>query len=115
MVLISNKPKTDDFPDHLVHFIDLSTPRPIVYTEDYDKIVQPHAMALNYVYYDIYTQMIEMTRDFRIIKVTIVISYLVTNIILKLYEKPVLSMFNNESTGFISKFIYFVDILTKLQ
>ena len=37
--------------------------RPIVYTEDYDKIVQPHAMALNYVYYDIYTQMIEMTRD----------------------------------------------------
>lgn len=63
VVLISNKPKTDDFPDHLVHFIDLSTPRPIVYTEDYDKIVQPHAMALNYVYYDIYTQMIEMTRD----------------------------------------------------
>ncbi len=43
--------------------IDLSTPRPIVYTEDYDKIVQPHAMALNYVYYDIYTHMIEMTRD----------------------------------------------------
>ncbi|MEZ1979624.1 DUF2529 family protein, partial [Staphylococcus aureus] len=63
VVLISNKPKTDDFPDHLVHFIDLSTPRPIVYTEDYDKIVQPHAIALNYVYYDIYTQMIEMTRD----------------------------------------------------
>ncbi|HDG6889506.1 TPA: DUF2529 family protein, partial [Staphylococcus aureus] len=29
----------------------------------YDKIVQPHAMALNYVYYDIYTHMIEMTRD----------------------------------------------------
>ncbi|MFW2688096.1 DUF2529 family protein, partial [Staphylococcus aureus] len=24
---------------------------------------QPHAIALNYVYYDIYTQMIEMTRD----------------------------------------------------
>ncbi|SHD51809.1 Protein of uncharacterised function (DUF2529) [Staphylococcus argenteus] len=63
IVLISNKPKTDDFPDYLVHFIDLSTPRPIVYTEDYDKIVQPHAMAFNYVHYDIYTQMIEMTRD----------------------------------------------------
>ncbi|MBE2134025.1 DUF2529 domain-containing protein [Staphylococcus argenteus] len=63
IVLISNKPKTDDFPDYLVHFIDLSTPRPIVYTEDYDKVVQPHAMAFNYVYYDIYTQMIEMTRD----------------------------------------------------
>ncbi|CAM4123042.1 DUF2529 domain-containing protein [Staphylococcus schweitzeri] len=63
IVVISNKPKTDDFPDYLVHFIDLSTPRPIVYTEDYDKIVQPHAIAFNYVYYDIYTQMIEMTRD----------------------------------------------------
>ncbi|MDU3104780.1 MAG: DUF2529 domain-containing protein, partial [Staphylococcus epidermidis] len=24
---------------------------------------QPHPMALNYIYYDIYTQMIEMTRD----------------------------------------------------
>ena len=33
------------------------------YTEDYDKIVQPHPMAFNYVYYEIYTQMIEMTRD----------------------------------------------------
>ncbi|CDR62083.1 DUF2529 family protein [Staphylococcus schweitzeri] len=63
IVVISNKPKTDDFPDYLIHFIDLSTPRPIVYTEDYDKIVQPHAIAFNYVYYDIYTQMIEMTRD----------------------------------------------------
>jgi hypothetical protein len=89
MVLISNKPKTDDFPDHLVHFIDLSTPRPIVYTEDschfnhlcinvivyiiqchrmwLDNLIVifsiDHAMALNYVYYDIYTQMIEMTRD----------------------------------------------------
>lgn len=63
IVVISNKPKTDDFPDYLVHFIDLSTPRPIVYTEDYDKIVQPHTIAFNYVYYDIYTQMIEMTRD----------------------------------------------------
>ncbi len=52
--------------------------------------------------------MIEIRKRLRIIKVTIVISYLVTNIILKLYEKPVLSMFNNENTGFISKFIYFV-------
>ncbi|MBO1199164.1 DUF2529 domain-containing protein [Staphylococcus simiae] len=63
VVLICNKPKSDNFPDHLVHFINLSTPRPIVYTEDYDKIVQPHAIALNYIYYDIYTQMFEMTRD----------------------------------------------------
>ena len=46
-----------------MHYVNLSTPRPIVYTEDYDKIVQPHPMAFNYVYYEIYTQMIEMTRD----------------------------------------------------
>ena len=54
LVLICNNPKRD---------VNLSTPRPIVYTEDYDKIIQPHPMALNYIYYDIYTQMIEMTRD----------------------------------------------------
>lgn len=62
-VLICNRPKSDDFPEHLMHFINLSNPRPIVYTEDYDKIVQPHPIAFNYIYYDIYTQMIEMTRD----------------------------------------------------
>lgn len=63
IVLVCNNPKRDDFPEHLLHYVNLSTPRPIVYTEDYDKIVQPHAMAFNYVYYDIYTQMVEMTRD----------------------------------------------------
>lgn len=63
IVLVSNRPKSDDFPEHLLHFINLSTPRPIVYTEDYDKIVQPHSMAFNYIYYDIYTQMVEMTQD----------------------------------------------------
>ena len=63
LVLICNNPKRDDFPNHLIHYVNLSTPRPIVYTEDYDKIIQPHPMALNYIYYDIYTQMIEMTRD----------------------------------------------------
>ncbi|MDU4602587.1 MAG: DUF2529 domain-containing protein, partial [Staphylococcus warneri] len=25
--------------------------------------VQPHPIAFNYIYYDIYTQMVEMTRD----------------------------------------------------
>ena len=62
-VLICNKPKQDDFPEHLMHYVNLSTPRPIVYTEDYDKIVQPHPMTFNYIYYAIYTQMVEMTRD----------------------------------------------------
>ncbi|EJG1257884.1 DUF2529 domain-containing protein [Staphylococcus pseudintermedius] len=63
VVVITNKPKEFELPDHLMHFINLSTPRPIVYTEDYDKVVQPHLMALNYVYYEIYTQMVEMMRD----------------------------------------------------
>ncbi|EIN4283819.1 DUF2529 family protein [Staphylococcus pseudintermedius] len=63
VVVITNKPKEVELTDHLMHFINLSTPRPIVYTEDYDKVVQPHLMALNYVYYEIYTQMVEMMRD----------------------------------------------------
>lgn len=63
VVVITNKPKDVALPDHLMHFINLSTPRPIVYTEDYDKVVQPHLIALNYVYYEIYTQMVEMMRD----------------------------------------------------
>ncbi|ARJ50291.1 DUF2529 family protein [Staphylococcus lutrae] len=63
VVVITNKPKSESLPDHLLHFIDLSTPRPIVYTEDYDKVVQPHLIALNYIYYEIYTQMVEMMRD----------------------------------------------------
>ncbi|UXR69157.1 DUF2529 domain-containing protein [Staphylococcus sp. IVB6246] len=63
VVVITNKPTSSEIPDHLVHFIDLSTPRPLVFTEDYDKVVVPHLMALNYIYYEIYTQMIEMIRD----------------------------------------------------
>ncbi|MCU5746590.1 DUF2529 domain-containing protein [Staphylococcus sp. SQ8-PEA] len=62
-VVVCNKPKDREFPDHLFHYINLSTPRPIVYTEDYDKVVSPHPIALNYVYYEIYTQMVEMIRD----------------------------------------------------
>ncbi|MGV3042872.1 DUF2529 family protein [Staphylococcus rostri] len=63
VVVITNKPTSVEIPDHLVHFIDLSTPRALVFTEDYDKVVVPHLIALNYVYYEIYTQMIEMIRD----------------------------------------------------
>ncbi|MCY1593120.1 DUF2529 family protein [Staphylococcus pettenkoferi] len=62
-VVICNKPKETEFPDHLFHFVNLSAPRPIVYTEDYDKVVTPHPIAFNYVYYEIYTQMVEMIRD----------------------------------------------------
>ncbi|UEX90671.1 DUF2529 family protein [Staphylococcus ratti] len=63
VVLITNPSKAYDIPDHLIHFINLSTPRAIVMTEDYDKVVTPHNIAMNYIYYDIYTQMVEMTRD----------------------------------------------------
>ncbi|QLK86528.1 DUF2529 family protein [Staphylococcus sp. 17KM0847] len=63
VVMITNKPKSIEIPDHLIHFVDLSTPRPLVFTEDYDKVVIPHMMALNYIYYEIYTQMVEMIRD----------------------------------------------------
>lgn len=63
VVLICNRPKDVKIPEQFIHFINLATPRPIVYTEDYDKVVQPHTMAFNYIYYEIYTQMVEMTRD----------------------------------------------------
>ena len=63
VVLITNPSKAYTIPEHLIHFINLSTPRAIVMTEDYDKVVVPHNIALNYIYYDIYTQMIEMIRD----------------------------------------------------
>lgn len=65
-VLITNKPKETDFPDHLFHFVNLNTSRPIIYTEDYDKIITPHTMSFNYIYYEIYTQMIEMSRDLKL-------------------------------------------------
>lgn len=63
IVVITNKPKSTTLPDHLIHFIDLSTPRPIVYTEDFEKVVTPHAIAFHYIYYEIYTQMVEMIKD----------------------------------------------------
>ncbi|AVP35497.1 DUF2529 family protein [Staphylococcus felis] len=63
VVVITNKSKDTTLPDHLVHFVDLSTPRPIVYTEDFDKVVTPHIISMGYIYYEIYTQMVEMITD----------------------------------------------------
>ncbi|MGT0202688.1 DUF2529 family protein [Staphylococcus aureus] len=54
--------QTDDSPT-TTFYPSILTPRPIVDTEDYDKIVELYVMVSNYVYDDIYTQMIEMTRD----------------------------------------------------
>ncbi|WP_105996086.1 DUF2529 family protein [Staphylococcus agnetis] len=66
VVLVTNPSKSYDIPEHLIHFINLSTPRAIVMTEDYDKVVTPHNIAINFVYYEIYIQMIEMIRDLNI-------------------------------------------------
>ncbi|MCE4957573.1 DUF2529 family protein [Macrococcoides caseolyticum] len=43
-----------------MNFIDLSTPRALVPTEDFSRIITPHVMAMNYIYYAIYSVMHEM-------------------------------------------------------
>ncbi|WP_414047214.1 DUF2529 family protein [Macrococcus equi] len=43
-----------------MNFIDLSTPRALVPTEDFSRIITPHLMAMNYIYYAIYSVMHEM-------------------------------------------------------
>lgn len=43
-----------------MNFIDLSTPRALVPTEDFSRIITPHMMAMNYIYYAIYSVMHEM-------------------------------------------------------
>lgn len=62
-VLISNKDKENKTHETLMHFIDLSTPRAIVPTADFSKIITPHLMALNYIYYIMYAEMYEMTQE----------------------------------------------------
>lgn len=46
-----------------MHFINLSTPRAIVPTEDFDRIITPHAMAMNYIYYIMYAEMKSLLAD----------------------------------------------------
>ncbi|MCU7558127.1 DUF2529 domain-containing protein [Macrococcus capreoli] len=55
-VLVCNK--HDDIT--AMNYIDLSTPRAIVPTEDFSRIITPHVMAMNYIYYAIYSVMHEM-------------------------------------------------------
>lgn len=62
-VVISNKDKEHKTHESLMHFIDLSTPRSIVPTADFSKIITPHIMALNYIYYIMYAEMYEITQD----------------------------------------------------
>ncbi|GGB12251.1 DUF2529 family protein [Macrococcus hajekii] len=55
-VLVCNKdPRID-----CMNFIDLSTPRALVPTEDFSRIITPHVMAMNYIYYILYALIKEM-------------------------------------------------------
>lgn len=62
-VVISNKDREHNTHESLMHYIDLSTPRAIVPTADYSKIITPHIMALNYIYYIMFAEMYEMKQD----------------------------------------------------
>ncbi|MGO1989610.1 DUF2529 family protein [Mammaliicoccus vitulinus] len=62
-VVIANKDKDHKSHENLMHYIDLSTPRAIVPTADFSKIITPHIMALNYIYYIMFAEMYEMTQD----------------------------------------------------
>ncbi|ARQ07877.1 DUF2529 family protein [Macrococcoides canis] len=55
-VLVCNKNEKID----AMNYIDLSTPRALVPTEDFSRIITPHLMAMNYIYYGIYNVMYEM-------------------------------------------------------
>lgn len=55
-VLVCNKDEKID----AMNYIDLSTPRALVPTEDFSRIITPHMMAMNYIYYGIYNVMYEM-------------------------------------------------------
>lgn len=46
-----------------MNFIDLSTPRALVPTEDFSRIITPHMMAMNYIYYILYATIKEMIDD----------------------------------------------------
>ncbi|ULG73973.1 DUF2529 family protein [Macrococcus brunensis] len=58
-VLICNK----DERISSMNFIDLSTPRALVPTEDFSRIITPHMMAMNYIYYILYATIKEMIDD----------------------------------------------------
>lgn len=46
-----------------MNFINLSTPRALVPAEDFSRIITPHLMAMNYIYYAIYANMKELLDD----------------------------------------------------
>ena len=63
-VLISNYNKHESrFLDTVQHYIDLSSPRPLVPTPNFDKIVNPCLSAFLYLYNHIYVLIDEMTNE----------------------------------------------------
>ncbi|KAA1039272.1 DUF2529 family protein [Macrococcus equipercicus] len=58
-VLVCNK----DERINSMNFIDLSTPRALVPMEDFSRIIKPHLMAMNYIYYAIYAGMKELLEE----------------------------------------------------
>lgn len=63
-VLISNYNRHEaDTLDSIHHYIDLSSPRELIPTPDFDKIVNPYMNAFNYLYYHLYVLIDEMTND----------------------------------------------------
>ena len=45
------------------HYIDLSSPRELIPTPDFDKIINPYINAFTYLYYHLYVLIDEMTND----------------------------------------------------
>ncbi|GAB3058103.1 DUF2529 family protein [Salinicoccus sesuvii] len=63
-VLISNYNKHQaETIDQLHHYIDLSSPRPLIPTPNFDKIVNPYMSAFLYLYDHLYVLIDEMTND----------------------------------------------------
>lgn len=63
-VLVSNYNKHQaEIIDQLHHYIDLSSPRPLIPTPNFDKIVNPYMSAFLYLYDHLYVLIDEMTND----------------------------------------------------
>lgn len=62
-VLISNKDKENKTHEQLMHYVDLQSPRAIVPTADFSKIITPHTMAINYIYYIMFAEIYEMKEE----------------------------------------------------
>jgi len=63
-VLISNYNRHENETLYNVHhYIDLSSPRELIPTPNFDKIVNPYINAFTYLYYHLYVLIDEMTND----------------------------------------------------